>query len=112
MATSGFPLIERSAAKGREGEPELSQWRVAIDAYEAMVGFLKLTPERAVFTEDSRQAIKDGLATLAALVGQMDAGQRDKGVSFDEIPHVMARVCVGCMLMELSGALDRLEVDA
>ena len=53
----------------------------------------------------------DGVRRLAECIGQMDAGQRGKGVSFDEVPHVMARICAGCMLMELSGALDSLAVD-
>jgi hypothetical protein len=41
----------------------------------------------------------------------MDAGQRGKGVPFDEIPHLFARIAVAAMHMEMSGALDRLEVD-
>jgi hypothetical protein len=30
---------------------------------------------------------------------------------FDEIPHLFARIAVAAMHMEMSGALDRLEVD-
>ena len=111
MSTVGLPLFQADTAKGREGEHEFEQWRVAIDAYRAMTDFLGLTPQGMSFTEASRQSIRDNLAVLSRAVGQMDAGQKGTGVSFDEIPHVMARICAGCMLMELSGALDRLETD-
>ena len=111
MTTVGMPLIERSTAKAGYGAPELSQWRVAIDAYRAMTDFLKLTPDGTRFTESDRRALKRELRRLAQCVGQMDSGQRGKGVDFDEVPHVMARIAVGCMRMELGGALDRLEVD-
>ena len=111
MSTTGYPLFERDTAKGRENESVISQWRVAIDAYQQMCGFLKLSPDGMRFTESSRESIKANLRRLAECIGQMDAGQRGKGVSFDEVPHVMARICAGCMLMELSGALDRMAVD-
>lgn len=111
MSTIGLPLLEGSTAKGREGEPEFSQWRVAIDAYKTMVDFLHLMPDGEQFTQADRESIERDLQRLAECVGQMDAGQRGRGVSFDEIPHVMSRIAVGCMRMKLSGALDRLEVD-
>lgn len=108
-----MPLFNRDTAKDTYGEPVFNQWRVAVDAYGQMINFLKLTPEKTLFTELDRQGIKEGLERLATCVGQMDAGQRGnrKTVSFDEIPHVMARVCAGAMRMELSGALDKLDVD-
>lgn len=112
MSTVGMPLFDADTAKGHEGEKVVNQWRVAIDAYSQMIAFLKLTPERTVFTDADREAIRGGLRRLAQCVGQMNSGQRGDGVSFDEVPHVMARICAGCMRMELSGALDRLEVDA
>lgn len=111
MTTVGTPLLEHDTAKGRENMPVFSQWRVAIDAYEQMVKFLKMEPEHVLFTESDREAIERELQRLAQAIGQMDAGQKGKGVSFDEIPHIMARIAVGCMRMKLSGALDRLEVD-
>lgn len=111
MSTAGLPLLERSTAKSSYGEPEFNQWRVAIDAYQTMVGFLHLTPMGTTFTEADRQSVKRDLRRLAECVGQMDSGQRDRGVSFDEIPHIMSRISVAAMHMELSGALDRLEVD-
>lgn len=112
MSTFGMPLIEKSTGKSTHGQPEFSQWRVAIDAYQTMVDFLKLSPDGMRFTESDRQSIKRDLKTISACVGQMDAGQRGRGVSFDEIPHAMSRIAVVAMIMELSGALDRLEVDA
>lgn len=111
MATMGVPLLERCNAKGREDDPEFSQWRVAIDAYRQMVDFLGLTPECMTFTEDDREAIRRDLKRLSLCCGQMDAGQRGRGVNYDEVPHIMARIAVAAMRMELSGALDRLEVD-
>lgn len=112
MTTVGMPLLEPCNAKGREDEPVFSQWRVAIDAYRTMVDFLHLTPEGQTFTKSDRESIRRDLKRLSECVGQMDAGQRGKGVSFDEVPHIMARISVAAMRMELSGALDRLEVDA
>jgi hypothetical protein len=106
-----MPLLESSTAKSDYGAPVFNQWRVAIDAYQAMVGFLNLMPEGATFTESDRQSLERDLERLAQCVGQMDGGQRGKGVSFDEVPHIMSRIAVGCMRMKLSGALDRLEVD-
>lgn len=108
-----MPLFFNNNAKGHEGEPLFSQWRVATDAFEQMINFLELEPGRCLFTESDRDAITAGLERLAACIGQMDAGQRGKKstVSFDEIPHIMTRVCVGAMRMKLSGALDRLECD-
>lgn len=111
MSTHGYPLHDADTAKGHEGDGVISQWRVAIDAYKQMCGFLKLSPDGMRFTESSRESIRANLRRLAECIGQMDAGQRGKGVSFDDVPHVMARICAGCMLMELSGALDSLAVD-
>lgn len=111
MTTAGLPLLERSTSKVNYGSHEFSQWRVAIDAYEQMTLFLKLTPCNMKFTQHDRESIERDLEKLAKVVGQMDAGQKDKGVSFDEIPHVMARIAAACMRMKLSGALDRLVVD-
>lgn len=111
MSTFGMPLIEHDTAKGHEDEPVFSQWRVAIDAYEQMILFLELTPYNMKFTDSDRQSINRDLERLAQAVGQMNAGQNGKGVNFDEIPHIMARIAAACMHMKLSGALDRLEVD-
>lgn len=106
-----LPLLRPVTAKGREGGVAFNQWRVAIDAYQTMVGLLGLTPEGSRFTEADREALRGDLRRLAQCVGQMDAGQRGRGVSFDEVPHIMCRISVAAMRMELSGALDRLEVD-
>lgn len=111
MSTVGLPLLEGSTSKSNYGEPEFNQWRVAIDAYKQMIAFLKMEPEHALFTESDREAIERELQRLAQAVSQMDAGQKGDGVSFDEVPHIMARISVTCMRMKLSGALDRLEVD-
>lgn len=85
-------------------------YSASVDAFAAMCAFLHLDTHQQ-FTESGRQAIKRDLARLAECVGQMDAGQRGKGVSFDEVPHLFARIAAACMHMEMSGALDRLEVD-
>lgn len=110
MSTVGLPLFEGSTSKSDYGAPVFSQWRVAIDAYGQMVAFLKMEPEHALFTEADRESIECDLQRLAQAIGQMDAGQKGGGVSFDEVPHIMARISVACMRMKLSGALDRLEV--
>ena len=108
-------MLRTNTEKGHEGEHEFDQWRVAIDAYKQMTDFLGLTPSGMRFTEASRDAIRRDLRRLAKGVGQMNAGQ-DKyatknSVSFDEVPHIMARLSAALMLMELSGALDRVAVD-
>jgi len=111
MSTYGLPLVERSTAKGSEGAPVLNQWRVAIDAYRQMVDFLKLTPDGTTFNASDKASMERDLERLAQCVGQMDAGQRGKGVSFDEVPHIMSRLAVACMRLKLSGKLDELELD-
>ena len=111
MSTYGLPLIERSTAKVSEGAPVLSQWRVAIDAYRTMADFLNLTPEGMTFNASDKESMERDLERLAQCVGQMDAGQRGKGVSFDEVPHIMSRLAVACMLLKLSGKLDEMELD-
>ena len=111
MSTYGLPLVERSTAKGSDGAPVLNQWRVAIDAYRQMVDFLKLTPEGTTFNASDKASMERDLERLAQCVGQMDAGQRGKGVSFDEVPHIMSRLAVACMRLKLSGKLDELELD-
>ena len=111
MSDVAFPLLEKSTSKSDYGAPKFNQWRVAIDAYGTMVDFLHLTPDGIKFNESDRQSMKRDLKRLAQCVGQMDAGQRGKGVDFNEVPHIMARLSVCCMAMELSGALDRLEVE-
>ena len=84
--------------------------KAATDSFATMCAFLHLEREQR-FTESDRQAIKRDLARLAQAVGQMDAGQRGSGVNFDELPFLFTRIAAACMHMEMSGALDRLEVD-
>ena len=111
MSTIGMPLIERDTSKSTYGQPVLDHWRVAIDAYQQMVDFLKLTPEGTTFNASDKEGMERDLQRLAACVGQMDSGKRGKGVSFDEVPHIMSRLAVGCMRLKLSGKLDELELD-
>ena len=111
MSIHGMPLLERCTAKDHEGEPVYNQWSVAIDAYHTMVDFLKLTPENTTFNASDKAAMERDLERLAQCVGQMDAGQRGRGVSFDEVPHIMSRLAVACMRLKLSGKLDEMEVD-
>lgn len=111
MSTIGMPLLEHETAKGREDEHMFNQWRVAIDAYEQMILFLELTPQNTRFTKRDCEAVERDLERLAQGIGQMDAGQKGRGVNFDEIPHIMARIAAACMRMKLSGALDKLVID-
>lgn len=111
MGTYGLPLIERDTSKSNYGAPVLSEWRVAIDAYRTMVDFLKLTPDGTTFNASDKASMERDLERLAQCVGQMDAGQRGKGVSFDEVPHILSRLAVACMRLKLSGKLDELELD-
>lgn len=84
---------------------------MAIDAYQQMVDFLKLTPQGATFNASDKAAMERDLERLAQCVGQMDSGKRGKGVSFDEVPHIMSRLAVACMRLKLSGKLDEMGVD-
>ena len=80
------------------------------DSLRAMCAFLHMDQNQK-FTEADRESVRHDVGRLAQCVDQMDAGQRGRGVSFDEIPHIMVRLSVACMHMVMSGALDRLEVD-
>ena len=111
MSTYGLPLLECDTSKQTYGEPVYDQWRVAIDAYRTMVEFLHLTPDGATFNASDKASMERDLERLAQCVGQMDAGQRGRGVSFDEVPHIMGRLAVACMRLKLSGKLDEMEVD-
>lgn len=111
MGTYGLPLMERDTSKASYGKPVLSQWRVAIDAYRQMVDFLNLTPGGAAFNASDKASMERDLERLAACVGQMDAGQRGKGVDFAEVPHILSRLAVACMRLKLSGKLDEIELD-
>ena len=106
-----MPLLEPVHAKGHEGEHKFSQWRVAIDAFQTMVGFLNLTPDGMRFTEATRESMRRDVERLCQCGGQMDSGQRGKGVSFDELPHLMSRISVAATVMALSGKLDEVKVD-
>jgi hypothetical protein len=103
-------VIRRDTSKGNYGAPVFDQMAVAEDSFATMCAFLHLDKHQR-FTESDRKAIKHDLKRLAQCVGQMDAGQRGKGVSFNEVPHVMGRLAVACMRLKLSGKLDEMEVD-
>lgn len=111
MSTIGMPLIERDTSKSTYGQPVFNHWRVAIDAYQQMIDFLEMTPEGTTFNASDKEGMERDLQRLAACVGQMDSGKRGKGVSFDEVPHIMSRLAVACMRLKLSGKLDELELD-
>lgn len=96
--------IGKSTAKESYGEPTFNQTGVALDSFDMMMSFLNMEGPKE-FTDSDRDAMVRDLETLAAGVAQMDSGQRGRGVSFDEIPHAMVRVCVGAMKMYLSGTL-------
>lgn len=96
--------IGKSTAKESYGKPTFSQTGVALDSFDMMLAFLNMEGPKE-FTDSDRDAMIRDLETLAAGVAQMDSGQRGRGVSFDEIPHAMVRVCVGAMKLYLSGIL-------
>lgn len=96
--------IGKSTAKASYGEPTFNQTGVALDSFDMMMTFLNMEGPTE-FTDADKEAMIRDLEILAAGIGQMDAGQRGRGVSFDEIPHAMVRVCVGAMRMYLSGTL-------
>lgn len=56
-------------------------------------------------------AIYECAEELGALTRQMDAGQRGKGITFDEVPHVMVRMCVAGCILAMSGKLEELETE-
>lgn len=84
--------------------------RAARDSLRQQIAFLGMG-ERPRFTEDVRMAIYECAEELGALTRQMDAGQRGKDITFDEVPHVMVRMCVAGCILAMSGKLDELEVE-
>lgn len=84
--------------------------RAARDSLRQQIAFLGMG-ERPRFTEDARMAIYECAEELGALTRQMDAGQRGSGISFDEAPHVMVRMCVAACILATSGKLEELEVE-
>lgn len=38
-------------------------------------------------------------------------GQRGKGIPFDDIPHVMVRMCAAGCILAMSGKLEEMEVE-
>lgn len=103
-------VFTRSTSKDNYGQHEFSQTAVAMESFDVMARFLGMQ-QQCTFTESDRQAMIRSLDRLAMVVGQMDAGQRGRGVSFDQVPHEMVRVCVGAMRMAMSGKLNAMEVD-
>lgn len=69
-----------------------------------------VTADRAA-RDSLRMAIYECAEELGALTRQMDAGQRGNGVPFDEIPHVMVRMCVAGCILAMSGKLEDLEAE-
>ncbi|WP_418380804.1 hypothetical protein [Adlercreutzia sp.] len=84
--------------------------RAARDSLRQQIAFLGMA-ERPRFTDDVRMAIYECAEELGALTRQMDAGQRGKGVPFDEVPHVMVRMCVAACILAMSGKLEELEAE-
>lgn len=83
---------------------------VAMDSFRAMMAFLHME-DRPKFTDDVRESLRERCATLATATGQMDAGQRGRGVSFDELPFCFAGIAVAACILVMSGKLDELEVE-
>ena len=79
--------------------------RAARDSLRQQIAFLGMG-ERPRFTEDVRMTIYECAEELGALTRQMDAG-----IPFDEVPHVMVRMCVAGCILAMSGKLDELEVE-
>lgn len=84
--------------------------RAARDSLRQQIAFLGME-ERPRFTDDVRMAIYECAEEMGALTRQMDGGQRGKGTPFEEIPHVMVRMCVAGCILAMSGKLDELEVE-
>ena len=84
--------------------------RAARDSLRQQIAFLGMG-ERPRFTEDVRMTIYECAEELGALTRQMDAGQRGKGITFDEVPHVMVRMCVAGCILAMSGKLEELETE-
>lgn len=84
--------------------------RAARDSLRQQIAFLGMA-ERPKFTEDVRMTIYECAEELGALTRQMDAGQRGKGIPFDDIPHVMVRMCAAGCILAMSGKLEEMEVE-
>ena len=84
--------------------------RAARDSLRQQIAFLGMG-QRPRFTDDVRMAIYECAEELGALTRQMDAGQRGKGIPFDDIPHVMVRMCVVGCILAMSGKLEELETE-
>lgn len=82
----------------------------ARDSLRQQIAFLGMG-ERPKFTEDVRMTIYECAEELGALTRQMDAGQRGSGISFNEIPHVMVRMCVAGCILAMGGKLEELETE-
>lgn len=82
----------------------------ARDSMRQQIAFLGME-ERPRFTEDARMAIYECAEEMGALTRQMDAGQRGNGIPFEEIPHVMVRMCVAGCILAMSGKLEEMEVE-
>lgn len=82
--------------------------RSAYDSLRQQVGFLGMQG-RPRFTDAAKAAMYECAAQLGELTRQMDAGQKGRGIPFDDAMHIMVRMCVaGCVLV-MSGRLDRIE---
>lgn len=82
----------------------------AYDSLRQQIAFLGVR-ERIPFTESARRAMYECAEQLGRATRQMDAGQRGRGIGFDEAMHVMVRMCVAGCILAWSGKLDGLEVE-
>lgn len=80
----------------------------AYDSLRQQVAFLGMQ-SRPRFTDATKAAMYECAAQLGEVTRQMDAGQKGRGITFDEAMHIMVRMCVaGCVLV-MSGLLDGVE---
>lgn len=114
MSTYPHDVLMADAGKGNEGKKVFDQAAVAHEGLASMVAFLCLDPHPS-FTADDADLLTHECDRLAAACGQMNAGQEKYAkktyVNFDEIPHIMTRICALAMRLVMSGRLRIVEGD-
>lgn len=87
----------------------MSDMREVRDSLLQQMAFLGME-ECPRFTEDTRMAMYECAEQLGRVTRQMDAGQRGKGITFDDAMHIMVRLCVAACILAWSGHLEDVEV--
>lgn len=91
-------------------KPDPYNMQAVRDSLRQQIAFLQM--ERCpAFTEDARIAMYECAEQLGRATRQMDAGQKGKGMTFDDAMHVMVRMCVAACILAWSGKLEEVMVD-